>query len=491
MGKYILTIDLGTTNIKVCLFDANLHDVAVSSLDVGYSTENGFVEFDPERYWELCKKGVADAIKKSDVNKKDIVSISLTGQAESLVVLDKNLRPLRNGISWMDTRSHKECETLKRNFDISKGYTITGQPDIISTWPITKILWLRNNEPALFKTAQKYLLLKDYIALRLTGKLCGDCTIYNFSYYFDINKKDYWEEILGFAEVSREQLPDLIEPGETAGVLSRSAADELGLSASVTVNIGALDHFAGMIGTGNIREGLLSETTGTVLAIATMVDRPVINEYGIPCHYGAIKDTYVLLPVCESGGICLDWFMKAFLPGKDFEFLNAEIEKTLDRGNEVIFLPYITGTNSPEFDPRARGVFYGITAHDTPIEFGRAVMEGVTYLLQKNIECLEKMNIKTGEIISLGGGSKSAVWNRMKADITGKNMVLPGCEEATSLGAAILAGVAQGWYDSIGQAVENAVTIKKTYTPIMKPYYHDGYKKFLLLYEQLVPVFHG
>lgn len=490
MQDYILTLDLGTTNIKAGIYDRNLHEVGIASFGVEYSYDNGCVEFEPEQYWALCMRCIREVLNTSNTDSRNVRTLALTGQAESLVIVDDRGRPLRKGISWMDDRSGAECETLKHAFDSAMGYPITGQPDIVTTWPITKILWLRSHEGDVFDQAYKYLLLKDFIIYKLTGCFRGDLTIYNFSYYLDITTKSYWHDILEYVGVRIEQLPELIEPGEPAGTVRKAIADEFGFPPDVSVNVGALDHFAGMIGSGNVREGMVSETTGTVLAAATMVARPVINEYKIPCHYHAIRDTYVLLPVCESGGICLEWARNTFFPGISFDELNEEAGKTIGTGNDLIFLPYLTGTNSPEFDSTARGVFYGITMRHTRGDFVRAVMEGVAYLLRKNIACLEKLDISVEDIRSLGGGAKSAVWNQMKADITGKNILIPAYEEATSLGAALLAGVACGYYTSVEEAVEKTVRIQKTYRPVTREYYAEGYDTFLQIYQQLVPVFH-
>jgi sugar (pentulose or hexulose) kinase len=151
-----------------------------------------------------------------------------------------------------------------------------------------------------------------------------------------------------------------VEPGERVGTVGEAVAKELGIPDGVPVNSGALDHFAGMIGTGNTEEGIVSETTGTVLAIATMTRKAGVTGSGIPCQYNAIRDTFVLMPVCESGGLSLEWFKNNFYPGSDYTQLNSEIKRNLEGKNEVVFLPYLTGTNAPECDVRARGVFYGL-----------------------------------------------------------------------------------------------------------------------------------
>jgi len=488
---YILTLDLGTTNVKVGLYDSDLKEIMFYSLSVNYIRNNNFCEFNPEHYWQLCKKGIIEVVNRSKIDPHGIATLCITGQAESLVILDGNNNCLRNGISWMDNRSQKECEILKKSFN-NQGYKITGQPEIITTWPVTKMLWIKHNESDFFKKADKYLLLKDFIVYKLTGIILGEYTIYNFSYYFDIVKKKYWNDILDYVGIKTNQLPPLTEPGEAIGTVTKHIAKELGVSEKLEVNIGTLDHFAGMIGTGNIRQGIVNETTGTVLAIATIVSTPLINDYRIPCHYNVIKNTYALLPVCESGGISMEWFKNTFFPDKSYEHLNHEIQNDLDSRSEIIFLPYITGTNSPDYNPNARGVFYGINSTDTGIDFARAVMEGVAFLLQKNIQCLEKLNIKTENIISLGGASKSEVWNQIKANITGKKVLIPDNEEATSLGAAILAGFTCGLFDSLENGIKKNVKIKKVYHP--KSYderYSKMYKKFLKIYEQLTPVFNN
>ncbi|MGQ9617248.1 MAG: FGGY-family carbohydrate kinase, partial [Spirochaetota bacterium] len=448
MERYIVSVDLGTTNIKTGVYNSSMEELSLHSTGVNYVTDGKFVEFDPEGYWGLCKEGIKNAIIKSKIVPARVVAIALSGQAESLVLLDRKLNPLRKGISWMDSRSQEECKLLKEAFDINEGYRITGQPDIIPTWPLTKMLWIKRNEREIFSRAYKYLLIKDYITFKLTGKLIGEYTVYNFSYYFDITRKRYWDEILNWVGVNPDQLPELAEPGDNAGIIKGDIAKDLGLSGEVVVNTGTLDHFAGMIGTANIMEGKLSENTGTVLAILTKIKSPMINPFRIPCHYGPVKNSYVLLSVCESGGISLEWFKRNFYNDIAYDDINREVAKTLSSPSEVIFLPYLTGVNAPEYDLNARGAFYGLRLHHSRVHMARAVMEGIAYILKKNLETLEKLGIKVKNIISMGGGAKSDVWNQIKADVTGKPLMVPLYKEATALGAAMLAGSRCGLFSS-------------------------------------------
>jgi len=489
MGKYILAIDLGTTIVKFGLYDSCLSEICNHSLKYDLDINSNFIEFDAEKYWNTCKQGILELLLKSKIGPKRVISISLSSQAETLVVLGSNGKPLIKAISWLDSRSSNECRILKDNFSIDDGYKITGQPDIVTTWPITKMLWIKRNKKEIFAKAYKYLLLKDYIIYKFTGKFISEYTVYNFSYYFDIINKRYWEDILKFVGIDTSQLPILIEPGEVAGNLLVKNIGEFGFSSDVNLNVGALDQMAGMIGVGNIEEGIVSETTGTVLAICTIVNKPLINKYRIPCHYNAIKDTYILLPICESGGICLEWFKNNFYSDKSYDYINKEVEGVSPGSNGLIFLPYLTGVNSPELDPKAKGVFYGINISHSRAHFARSVMEGIAYLIRKNLDYLQKLNIKTNKLISLGGGSKSNIWNQIKADVTGKKIILMEKEDAALLGAAILAAVNLGLYKDYKSAIDEVVKVKKVYNSKKYNIYNDKYMIFLRLYDKLKDIF--
>jgi xylulokinase len=485
----IVAIDLGTTNIKVAVYDSKLKLLAMDSENVKYLRDEDIVEFNAEQYFDTLISTVQRCCLSSSLGKPyNITQIVLTGQAESLVVIDKNGKPLRNGISWLDMRSWKECEELKNEFNKQTCYRITGQPAIIPTWPITKILWLRQHEPMIYSQVDKYLLLKDFIQFKLTGKIFGEYSIYNFSHYFDITKKKYWNDILSYCGVNEGQLPHLVEPCTNIGRLTKTVAEKLGCNPETTVNVGTLDHFSGMIGTGNIKEGIISESTGTVLSIATMVKSPVFYKKAVPCHYGPFKDTYVLLPVCESGGVSLEWFKDNFIADQSFR----EIDKTLQQKsipNEIIFLPYITGVNAPDYNENASGVFYGIKIKHDKFDFALAVMEGISHILKENIDCIAKSGIHAKTIISTGGGARSGLWSQLKADITGYSVAIPENEESACLGAAMIGAVSEGIFKDYAEAVEKCVSIKKLYNPKDEQKFKKRHELFQMLYSQLSPVY--
>jgi len=486
-----ISIDLGTTNVKVCIYDQQLHMLDLYSHNVAYDRDGLFVEFQPEVYFDC----IADMLKKAarkgkEINGKDVAQIILTGQAESLILLNEHQKPVYPGISWMDMRSSEECEELSEHFSSDTCFQITGQPELIPTWPVTKILWMKKHKPEVTDKTHYYLLLKDYIVLRLCGNLAGDHSIYGFSHYFDIQKKCYWEDILNYCGVSEAQLPPLMPSGSIAGtLLPELCIPDSGLTAMTKINIGTLDHFAGMIGTGSIQEGQISESAGTVLSIAAITKEPVINEGRLPNYCGPFPNSYVLLPVCESGGFSMEWFKKQFLEEISYTELNEVLRKRMTNCVPV-FLPYLTGVNSPDYEHDACGTFFGIHAHHDKFDMALSIMEGVACLLKRNIDYFEKSGLKIEKIISTGGGAKSPVWTQLKANITGHTIEVPANEEAPCLGAAIMGAVTEGVFSSYEDAIQACIKIKGNYIPSSESVYQKTYQLFLNVYTSLLGCFH-
>ena len=474
-------LDLGTTNIKAALYDDSLQRTAILSKQVAYlGDKTKVVEFDADAYF----MDVINLLKQLNEYERPVERITLTGQAESLIFLDDNCRSVRNGISWMDERAIDECAELAKLFSEKEIYSVTGQKSIIPTWPATKILNLNKHEPEAIKRTRYYVLLKDYIAYRLTGVLAGDKSISTFSLYVDIHKQSYWNKMLSQCGLKSDNLPELVEPGTELGKILPNFS--LGVNFSDTlINIGTLDHFAGMIGTGNIEPGVISESTGTVLGISTLANSPLVNNENAPLHIGPFPGSYVLMQVAESGGISLEWFRNTFLKEHSFTDINTEIQKRT-RPSGLLFLPYIIGVNAPEFDADACGVFYGIKAGHDVFDFACAVMEGIAFLLERNIRSLSESGKDFKKIISTGGGAKSDLWSQIKADVTGLAVEIPKDNEAACLGAAIMGAVSAGVFDDYTSAASSCVRIHKKFTPSQNSEYRKKKSGFETLYDGMI-----
>ena len=464
--KYV-GIDLGTTNIKAGLYDDGMRRTALLSRPMRYRRDGVAVEFDAEEVLRC----VVEMLREFGNRGACISHVGLTGQAESLVLAGGDGRPVRPAISWMDEQSTAECAEIAGRVSSDELYAVTGQKAVIPTWPAAKLLRLKKTEPEALEAARWLVMLKDYIAWRLCGVLAADKSIATFTLYFDIHKGRYWDKMLDVCGIEKEKLPPLTEPCQQLGPLDPKQEFALGKAYDgARLNIGTLDHFAAMFGTGNISVGGLSESTGTVMAMAAMARLPLAGCEGAALHYGPLPGSYVFLPVAESGGICLEWFRDRFLPGTSFTDIGAAVAL---RGHasaaRLAFLPYIAGVNAPEFDSNACGVFFGLRAETDACDMARAVMEGVALLLWRNISEIESTGIKVQRIISSGGGAKSDLWLQMKADICGLEVCITKDTEAACLGAAMAAAVGAGLYPGFQEAADACVIMEKSFRPSSDP----------------------
>lgn len=470
-------IDLGSTNIKAAVYDGKMNLVDRKSKGVEYIRENGFVEFNAEEYCQTLLCLLKEMFKQNNI--KEVKHIAFTGQAETLVIINKDGKPLTNAVSWMDERSSEECKVLEKQFTARECEAVTGQQAILPTWPATKILWFKNNRQEIFNNADCYMLLKDYVVYFLTGKKFSDMSIATFSFYFDIYNKCYWQKMLNAIGITENQLPPLCEPCTTVGEIKAETAKELGIFGGTKVNVGTLDHFAGMIGTANVNGDGVTLSTGTVMAMAVQAKEQKNKNLGVAMHYGFLPNTHIMLPVAESGGVSLEWFKTNCL-NADYDTLNKVLAER--KKPDILFLPYLVGTNAPEFHTNATGVFWGLRGEHDAFDMAYAVMEGVAFVLKKNCDAIKEKGTNPNCIIATGGGAKSDIWCQLQADITGLPIKIPAEKEAACLGAAIIALVADGVFENFQQATKNIAFVRE-FTPNQSEELKVKYRKFNELYN--------
>ncbi len=499
---YILALDLGTTAVKVIVFDEDGNALAKSTQEYTLLTPSALeVELPVETYWSAFKKGVAEVMAKSGVSPSKVKGLGISAQGETLIMADGDGHPLMNAIVWLDSRAQKEASELASHFGNEESYRITGQVEIVPTWPAAKILWLKRNMPDIYARTSHYLLIEDYFIHRLTGRYVCEGSLICSTVYWDIIRKRWWKGMLDFLAVDESQLPEIRESGEIVGSILPDIAKELGLSTETIVATGALDQACGAVGVGNIAPGVISENTGAALAICATVGKPSFDpKRRMPCHYQAIPDTY-MAHTFTTGGMVLRWFRDGFcqpetasaaLAGMDsYELLDKEADKVPPGCDGLVMLPHLQGAMAPESNPKAKGVFYGFTLHHTRPYFVRSIMEAIAFAIRRNIDVLADIGIEEDEIRSLGGGSRSRVWGQIKADCTGKPVYTMKNEEAGCLGAAMLAGVAIGRYRDLKAAAEGMVELKHRLEPdpSKKAAYDEAYQRYKDLYESLLGMF--
>lgn len=503
MANLILGIDIGTTSLKAAVFDQ--HGKQLSSAVVEYSLltpSTNFVEAPCGVYMDSIRKCMEVIRGKGAVDTREVGVVGFSVQGETLCLLDEGCQPLKNAIVWMDNRAGKQADELREKFGDELCYEVTGQVSFEACWPAAKLLWVRENEPELFSKVRHILLLEDYMIYLLTGKFVAEGSLLTSTEYWDIRTKKYWKEMLDFLGVDEAWLPEIRESGELVGTVLPEMAEFLGISPEAKISTGCLDQAAGAIGVGNIRPGIFSENIGAALAICVPTAKLTYDPNRLmPVHYFAVPDTY-MMHTFTTGGMCLRWFRDGFCGGElqmqeltgidAYDLMNKEAEKVPAGSDGLITLPHLQGSMAPDVNLNAKGVFYGATLRHKKPHFVRSIMESLGYIICRNLEAIGDMGLEVKQIRTMGGGSKSDIWNQIKADITGKTLhITKSSQDTACLGAAILAGVAAGMFESVESACDSMVEIKKTYEPNPENHavYLKQYKKFKVLFDSLKDLF--
>lgn len=501
--KYILGIDIGTTAIKAAIIgeDGNIYGTKTSEYPLT-TLPTGEVEAELKLYADAFKDSIKGAICDSRVDVKDIKCVGFSSTAETCVFLDENDKPLCKVIAWMDTRATKEAKELTDHFEKREIIEKVGFDGIYAIHPVSKILAVKNQTPEIFEKTRMFAQIKDYFVFKLTGKYYTDHSTASDHGFFDIKNRCYWKEMLEYTGIKEEYLPKLVAPGMELGTISKEAVAEYGLDPQTKINVGAFDQGCGAIGAGNIRTGIASESTGSALVTVATIDELNPDSKGdVPTLCSAIAGKYMYQPYC-TGSIIMKWYRDTFCElEKRIEQetgLNAytqmdELVKQTPAGADgLIMLPYFQGSGIPELNENAKGVYYGIHAGHHRGHFIRAIMEGLAIALKRMLECEKKLGATMTEIRSLGGGSKSKAWCQIKADILGMPVkVIDNSESTACMGCAILAGVANGIWDSVEEATEKFVKIKEVYEPNKdnEQLYQQVYEKYVEITKILNPTF--
>jgi sugar (pentulose or hexulose) kinase len=482
----VYAIDLGTTNLKVALYGEDVRPLALKSARVDYARKGDMVEFDPDQWFDqiivLMNACYIESGRNTD--NEDIV-IALTGQAESIVLVDRDHKVLRPGISWLDTRSGAECIEIADRFDPLESFRVTGQPLVTSTWPATKLRWLKHHEPKILDAAAYVLMLKDFIQMRFTGEILGELSTRAFSYFFDINAADYWDSMMEFCGVHRAQMPTLVNPGTDIGPVRASIKSRLPKAAHYSVNVGALDHFSSMIGTGSYQPGLASESAGTVLSLSVVLDEYRGDHAPIASYHRGVRGSdYVLFDICDSGGVCLDWYMKVTASQFAAQSLDDRLA-SYDFKSAPIFLPYLIGVNPPDNNSAARGAFVDLTLAHDQVDMLYSVVEGIAHLLRRNVEYCQTIIPNLNSLVSTGGGAESKYWTQLKADTSNCQILVPPDKEAACRGAAIIGLAGRGMIEDYGNRDESLRLPMREYVPARSDIREERYGRFLEAVDRL------
>ncbi|WP_214225878.1 gluconokinase [Pedobacter sp. B4-66] len=426
---YVIGIDMGTGSVKAVVVD--LEGKSFGAVQHYYSFNSpkpGFHEQNPEEIWDAFKKSMDEMI--AEVGNLPKV-IGLSSAMHSLIPVDKNGTALAPVITWADNRSAEIAKELRESEIGLSIYKATGTP-IHAMSPLCKIIWLKENDPDLFKLTYKFISIKEYVWYKLFKEFKIDHSIASCTGLFDVNQLIWNKNALSIAGIDDKLLSEPVPTDYMKFIES-----------GVPVVIGASDGCMANLGSGGIKPGIAVMTIGTSGAVRIASDKPLPNEKAMTFSYILDKQTFICGGPINNGGIALQWWLKDNikheLEENDYEQLFAKIAAIKAGSNGLLFLPYLTGDRAPIWDSESCGVFFGAKLTHDKAHFSRAVLEGICYAMYDVLVAVEENSAPVKQINISGGIVKSEVWMQIMADITGKDVVITQTEDASAVGAALLA----------------------------------------------------
>ncbi len=483
MNKQLMGIDIGTSACKVAVFDEKGKVLAQSNQSYKvYYPKDGWAEQNPDEWWKAICDGIHEVLSNEHVLPKNIQGIGVDGQSWSTIPVDKAGNALSNTPIWMDTRARNICERVKKQIGEDTIFRVAGN-DFLPSYCTPKMLWFKEERSEIFRRTYQFLQSNSYIVLKLTGTMSQDYSQSYGIHFFNMKTLKYDEELAREMGLSIDLIPPLCNCDEVVGTVSAEAAQLTGLMEGTPVVAGGLDAACGALGAGVYRTGQTQEQGGQAGGMSICTDQ-------VAAHKKLILGTHVVpgLWLLQGGSVsggALKWFKQEFGKNDSFDNLTAEAEKIPAGSEGVVFLPYMSGERSPIWDPDAKGVFYGLSFDKTRGHLIRAILEGVAYSLEHNLETAEETGVQIGMLNAMGGASNSELWTQIKADVTGRTIQVPATDTASTLGAALLAGVGCGMYKDYKEAVEKTITVSRIHIPNMEN--HEKYKQYMNLYRELYP----
>lgn len=496
--RYLLGLDIGTSGTKTALFDENGNTIITATYGYDlFQPQVGWAEQNPEDWWQACVNGIKEVIEKSKVKAEDIKGIGLSGQMHGLVLVDKDYKVIRNSIIWCDQRTEKECAYMTETIGKEKLIKITGNP-ALTGFTLSKLLWVRNNEPENYNKIYKILLPKDYIRFKLTGVFATEVSDASGMQMLDINTRDWSEELLNELDIDKNILADVYESIVISGKVTVEAAELTNLSIDTPVVGGAGDQAAGAIGSGIVSEGIISTVIGSSGVVFASTNTPKFDKDGrvhTLCH--AVPGKWHVMGVTQGAGLSLNWFKKTFcakeveeskrLNINIYDLLSERASKSNPGSNGIIYLPYLMGERTPHIDPNVKGGFFGVSLINNHDDFVRSILEGVSFSLKNCLDIIEGMNVKIEDVRVSGGGAESSVWRQILADTFQYPLTTVKASEGPALGVAILAGVGVGIYESVEEACNKIIKGNAKTEPNveLKEVYSNVYDVYNSLYPRI------
>lgn len=433
----------------------------------------GYAEQNPD----LIFQSVLQVLKNVTSGQK-LSGICFSAAMHSIMAIDRNGNALTNLIIWSDTRSLNQSEHLIKEKIAQELYATTGTP-VHPMSPLCKLLWIRDNQPDIFGSTFKFISIKEYVLLRLTGEYLVDHSIASATGLFNLDSKQWSSSSLNLVGLREEKFSTVV-PVHTSIKIKKEIAAELGLN-DVHIVIGASDGCLAQLGSHAMSKDDLSITIGTSGAVRVASEKRRIDPNGRIFNYILDDDTFICGGATNNGAALLNWYSKKMdsSASEDLaEFVNQTME--IQPGCDgLLMLPYLLGERAPIYNPKARGVFFGVSIDHAKKHFQRAMIEGICFEIRWIAECVEELFGQRKNILVSGGFIRSENWIQILCDVLGKPLTVQGSHDASSIGAAMMG------FKALGIPSEFSIHLSpKVFLPDQNAHriYSASYQKFRSLY---------
>jgi xylulokinase len=491
---HLIGLDIGTSGCKALLFDEAGVLLAKASREYNVDLPHpNWAEQNLEIVWTLAQEALREAILQS--SEKEIAALSLSVHGEAVTPVDEQGRAIRSTILGMDSRTDEQNIWLCQHLGAEHLFDVTGMPvHTINTLP--KLLWLKQNEPDVWKRAARFLLVEDFFIQKMTGQAVISQCLASRTQLYALRRGDWSDEILAAIELDRSRLSVVKPSGTAVREMAPELADSLGLVRPPLIVTGGHDQACGALGVGLTHPGLAMVSTGSAEVVEVVLSSLAVNqtlfEGNISVYSHVVPGLYLAMTLNHSGGMCLRWFRDRFCEPQLYQSAQANSDAydliLADASNNptnLLVLPHFSGSGTPFFDTASKAVILGLTFATRRADLAKAILEGLTYELRVNIDLLKAGGVQIDVLRAIGGGAKSALWLQLKADITGIPVAVPRIIEAAGLGAALLAGAGAGIYRSASEAAEQFLQLSDNYQP--NPKNQQVYDQRFGLYRQVYP----
>jgi xylulokinase len=475
---YAIGIDSSTTATKAVVWDRDGRAVAEGRAAFALDLPRpGWHEQDPEDWWRSCAAAVRQALESIDA--AEIEAICVTHQRETFACVDEAGRPLRPAIVWMDVRATQEVTEVGSDAI----HRLTGKPPD-TTPALYKLVWLGAHEPETLARTSRVVDVHAFLVHRLTGAWRTTTACADPLGLIDMERGDWSDELLARTGLSRDRVPTLHAPGEIIGEVCASAAEALGLRAGVPVVGGAGDGQCAGLGANATQPGEAYLNLGTAVVAGTTSLRYAWHR-GFRTLTGAVPGTFAMETLLQGGTFTVNWFREQ-IAMVDVEALETAAARLEPGAEGLLLVPYLASAQTPYWDPAARGILFGLAAHHGRQHLFRAILEGIAFEQRLAFETMEpELDEPLEVLLTTGGGSRSALWRQIVADVTGKTVVACREVETTSLGAGMLAAAACGWHGSLLETAQHMSGVGARHAP--DPSAAARYDALFAVYRELYP----